>query len=93
MYYAIRFFSEGSEGDFRRAKLFLTVALCIGAITPLCEINRSIITTISSNDYLQEDVYSFADIKTEDTKHISTIKEQFFIYDFEKTLFFRYLAK
>ena len=67
--------------------------MCIGAITPLCELERSIFTTIATNDYLQENVYSFANIKTEDINRITTIKSQFFIYDYENTLFFKYLAR
>lgn len=93
MYYVMRFLLEETSEKTKGCKKVLIVVLCIGAITPLCEINRSVSTSTATNEFLQEDVYSFADIKTEDGGRIATTKAQFFIYDYEGTVFFKYLAK
>lgn len=93
MYYVMRFLLEEDTEQVKQSKKILIALLCIGAITPLCEINRSVSTSTATNDLLQEDVYSFANIKTENEGRIATTKSQFFIYDYEDTLFFKYLAR
>ena len=90
-YYLMRYFCEE---DWRKIKSrLLCTVLCIGAVTPLCEFNRSLSKTTADNNILQEYVYSFADIKTNNTGLIETVKNQFFVYDYQNSFFFKYLAK
>ena len=74
-------------------KKILIIVLIIGSLTPLTEINRSIYNTMNSSEILQEQVHSLGAIRTEDKYRIQTIKEQFFVYDYENSAFFKYLAK
>ena len=93
MYYVMRFLLEENTEKAKQSKKILIALLCIGAITPLCEINRSVSESTATNNFLQEDVYSFTNIRTEDERRIAIAKSQFFIYDYENTIFFKYLAK
>jgi hypothetical protein len=74
----------------RKALIFI---LCCGMITPLSEIGRSVVYTFSSDDILQNEIGSFDDIQTDDVSRITTIRRQFFIYDYEQQAFFKYLSK
>ena len=46
-----------------------------------------------SNDILQEQVGSFGNFRTNDEGMINTAKIQFFVYDYEEKLFFKFLAR
>ena len=77
-----------------RIRKLVVIALIIGAFTPMNEINRSLYNTIILNVRdNHEEIYSFGNIKTNDESYIEIARDQFFIYDYEKSLFFKYLAK
>lgn len=94
MVYAIRYLDTNWNcGTEKIRKWALVTTLCIGMITPLNEINRTVKRTLTSDDLLQEDIGSFGDIRTENTRHIEIAKSQFFVYDYENTPFYRYLGQ
>ena len=49
--------------------------------------------TSTNNDILQEQVGSFGNFRTNDEGMINTAKIQFFVYDYEEKLFFKFLAR
>ena len=57
------------------------------------EINRVVKNTITEDNLLQEDCYSYANIKMEDTGYIALIRDQFFVYDYENSFFYELLAR
>jgi hypothetical protein len=60
----------------------------------MVEVNRVVYNTAFSDEPLQrEEIGSFGDIQSSEELYITTIKAQFFVYDYEDTVFFRYLAK
>ena len=65
----------------------------IGCWTPLAEMNRTLVQTSTNNDILQEQVGSFGNFRTNDEGMINTAKIQFFVYDYEEKLFFKFLAR
>nr|MCR5733449.1 hypothetical protein [Lachnospiraceae bacterium] len=69
----------------------LVVVLAIGCITPVHEISRTVEKTMSTDNMLQEMVGSFAHMQTEDEILIATARNQFFIYDYDRKFFFKYL--
>lgn len=92
MIFCIRFLTDKSvRAKWRKAALILV--LIVGTYAAFVEINRTVILTAVGANRLQEDVYSFGAIRTEDETLINSAKTQFFIYDYEDTFFFRYLAK
>lgn len=93
MYYVINGMRENkSDTDiaFRVKKGILVVVVCLGMMTPLREVNRGIINTISQEKILEDPVVSFANMRTEEQWRIEVIKNQFFAYDYEKMPFFKY---
>lgn len=95
MTFVIRFFTSQSQKEAAiRTKLLIAVCI-IGMYTPFVEINRSLTATLSGDDdsLRKEHVYSFGNIQTNDELVIELTKEQFFAYDYENSLFFKYLAK
>lgn len=96
MYFVMRFLvEEWNNPVMRKRKIVLIITLCIGACTPMTEINRGLNTVFNGtdNNLCREDVGSMTDIQDENTTHLSVIKKQFFVYDYEDTPFFKYLAK
>lgn len=94
MVFAVQFLETQAEDQaLKYRKTVLMVALMAGAFTPFTEISRSLTATLSNNDILQEQVYTFGNMRTDDPGLIAVVKNQFFIYDYEDTFFFRYLAK
>jgi hypothetical protein len=82
------------DSGYRIRKKLLVGVLCIGMMTPLVEVNRVVYNTAFSDAPLErEDVRSFGDIQSSEESYILTIKLQFLSYDYEDTIFFRYLAK
>jgi len=94
MVYIIMFFNESDE-SIKRRKEILIILLIIGAITPMTEMSRSLNKTAnnSNESIVQESVYSFGAIKSMDENRIKTIKDQFFIYNYEDSFFFKFIAK
>ena len=43
--------------------------------------------------YLQEEVGSFGNIQTTSEERILVAKDQFFIYNYKNSIFFKYLSK
>lgn len=94
MYYVIRYLLEYySNSDAKIRNWILVVVLCVGCFTPVTEFNRTILKTMSSDDLLQEQIGSFGNMMTENKSEIATVKNQFFIYDYGESFFFKYLAK
>lgn len=85
----------GSRQELRQRTVALLIVLCIGAMTPLVEINRSVINTATkeSAEYLETDVGSLGNVQTQNIDRIHKIQEQFFCYDYEENWYFRYLVK
>ena len=95
-YYVITFLLDKKnerKNEIRIRYSILIIALVIGSITPIHEINRTVKNTMQSNDMLQEMIGSFSDIQTGDDDLITIIKNQFFVYDYDSKFFFKYLAK
>lgn len=91
--FIISFLAEKGIESRSIRKVILLIALCIGMWTPLNEINRSVINTFTSENYLMEPIYSFTSIDSEKEHLISTISNQFFVYGYEDELFFKYLGR
>ena len=91
MIYIMRTLTYSKE---KKVKTILTVLLVIGSFTAFNEINRSLVNTIVHKvKGNEEEVYSFGQFRSENKSTITISKDQFFIYDYEKTPFFRYLAR
>lgn len=93
MCYTIRFINDNKDNS--RLKLrnrVLIVALCIGVMTPLAEIDRTLQVTTTSDNVLQEQIGSFGNMQTDNAGYIGTAKNQFFVYNYNDTAFFKYLA-
>ena len=95
MTFVIRFFGTQPKDKITKRFLALIMICIIGAITTFTEINRSLTATLTLNDdqLHREQVYSFGNIQTDEEKLIGETKNQFFVYGFENTFFFKYLAK
>ncbi len=94
MIYCILFLLNSDENHERRVrKRFLIMLLCIGAFTPSLEIRRSIVNTTKNINVVNESVYSFSDIKTDNEGIITEIKNLYFIYNYEDSLYYKFLAK
>ena len=91
MIYVMRFFFDADATE--KKKKILLVLLLIGAFTSLGEINRGYYNTLKYGNGRKESVYSFGQIRSEDQTEILTVHAQFFVHDYEETLFFKYLAK
>jgi len=97
MLFVMRFFIERAEKgkdnkDYRVRFAILLVAFILSSITPLHEINRVVRSTMTEEELLREDCYSYANIKLEDEGYINLIKEQYFVYDYEDVFFYKYFA-
>ena len=75
-------------------KTALIVLLVIGLATPFQEVTRSVIgtTTQTKEAYLQESIYSFAAIRSEDMDQIEMCDVQFFAHNYENSAFYRYIG-
>jgi hypothetical protein len=94
MVYVIKYLLEyRTDKKLKYRRYALIIALCCGMMTPLTEINRTIYRTLSSDDILMEQIGSFGDIQTSEEQYINTVKDLYFAYDYEDTVFFKYLAK
>jgi hypothetical protein len=94
MMYIIKYLTENSDDSKLKArKRVLVLTLCLGMFTPLFEINRTVYMTLKEDNFLQEQVYSIGNIATSDNNTMETIKDQWFVYNYNDTFFFRYLAK
>ena len=92
--YIINYLIEnGNSNDLKIRKYVLIAILMIGFWTPLAEMNRTLVQTSTNNDILQEQVGSFGNFRTNDEGMINTAKIQFFVYDYEEKLFFKFLAR
>ena len=94
MIYVLQFLYDRSiKGNYRLKKTMLVIALCIGALTPLAEINRSVVNTMTMEYYIQEEVGSLGYFESTRTFYINETQKQYFIYDYENTPFFKYIGK
>lgn len=98
MYYILQFFTQGrevytSKNAFAIRKCILVLVMCFGMMTPLAEINRSVVNTMAGGDLLEDPVGSFANMKTDEEWRVRVIKEQFFAYKYEDMIYFRYTHK
>ena len=50
-----------------------------------------VVSTFDGTPRANDDIGSFGDIKT--ASYVQTIDEQFYVYDYEDTSFFKYLAR
>lgn len=92
MLYVINYLIENEKN--RKIKKYICMGLlAIGFLNPLAEINRTLARTMTQDDILQKDITSFGDIQSNDVAKINIIQKQFFIHDYQKKFFFRYLAK
>ena len=93
MCYAVRYLSENNrDTKFKIKKRILIGVICIGTMTPLAEVDRTLQVTTASDNVLQEQIGSFGNMKTQDEFLINTAKNQFFIYNYKDSIFFKYLA-
>ena len=92
--FIIKYFVEDWKNNSEKIrKVVLVVVFCIGLLTPLTEINRTVQSTFAGEKFLREEVVSFGNMQNQNEDQITTAKEQFFIYDYENSLFFKYLGK
>ncbi len=75
------------------AALALSAALTLGAVTPLCEIYRSVVFTARQGANPVETVYSFQAFATDNENTLLLCRRQFFAYGYEKSFFFQCLGK
>ena len=94
MLYVIGFFTDRTDKskDYRIRFAVLLAVFILGGITPMHEINRVVKNTIIEEELLQEDCYSYANIRLEDEGYIALVKDQHFVYDYENKFFYKYLA-
>ena len=74
-------------------KYALIITLMIGSFTPISEIGRSVVNSLKGNIDNEEEIVSFGEIQTKDEARIKIVKDQFFIYRYKDSLFFKYLSK
>lgn len=95
MYYVIDYLVHNYSGknELIRRRV-LIIVLCIGAITPTIEITRTVRATMLNEPRLiKDDVYSFGDMQTDSDMMIELYRDQFFVYDYEETPFYKYIGK
>ncbi len=94
MFYILRYLSERSAEKYARfKKMIMIFALCIGALTPMAEIDRAVSKTLTSENYLQEEVGSLGYFESNRLLYLVDTQTQYFIYDYENTPFFRFIGK
>ena len=95
MYFVMNHLSQTNWKKSKEKLLsgLLIMCICVGMVTPFTEIYRTVSYTLAGGYLLQEDVYSFGRIWTMDEQRIRTLRDQFFVYDYEDKFFFKYLAK
>ena len=106
MTFVIKFFLDKENSGFILRKKLLVLAMIIGAVTPLLEINRGVGFTMLNvlerqgliqpekrRILLREEIHSLGLIKTNNTSDIEMVRRQFYISDYENSLFFKYIAK
>ena len=108
MVFVIKFLVEEDDNTLRLRKIILACALVVGAFTPFTEINRSIAGTgryiaekyilhKPMNDIhnpLREEIYSIGAITEEATaSQMELVKNQYLIFDYKHSAFFKYLAR
>lgn len=92
MFYLIHYLLE-TKKDLKIRKYICIGLLAGGFLTPLAEINRTLAYTMTQDDILREEITSFGDIQIENTNKIDILQKQFFIFDCQDKIFFKYLAK
>lgn len=94
MIYTLSYISKNKDNNSLNFRKYVLIGLLgVGFLTPLSEINRTLVQTAANDNVLQEQVGSFGDIRTEEEWMIKTAKDQFFVYDYENKFFFKYLAR
>lgn len=89
--YCIRFLMAADRSLSRR-KVLLAIVLCIGALTPVTEINRSLKYTAAGVTVNLSAGTSFDNISAYQ-KDFGAFANRLFVYNYEQTFFFRYFAK
>lgn len=94
MIYIIRYLREDwkNEENVTKKRLWVVILL-IGTLASTCEIGRSIHQKFSGESGVFDPVVSFGDIQAEDDNYINLTKEQFYICNYEDSVFFKYLGK
>ncbi len=94
MIYVLEFLYKKSESaHYNVRRRLLIIALCIGALTPLSEIDRSVIKTVTMDDHLEDSIGSLGYFEDDHSFYIYETRNQYFVYDYESTSFFRYIGK
>ena len=65
------------KGKTRKYSIILIILLCLGAITPIHEISRSVISKINHVEMVFNPIESFNDIMDEDKKYANDINERY----------------
>ena len=92
--FVIKYMLEpATENEHKIRKRIMVVLLILGMMTPLTDLNRTMFKTIDNSNIIEDDVYSFGNMQTDNEEHIEKSKTQFFVYEYEDTFFFKYLAK
>ncbi len=92
MILVLQTYFENQEHLRRRV---IQVLLIIGFITSLSEINRNLSGTLnlSEEEYINELVYSFGDMQTDNEDQVWINMNQYMPRDFQNSFFYRYIAK
>ena len=92
MILVLQTYFENQEHLRRRV---IQVLLIIGFITSLSEINRNLSGTLnlSEEEYINELVYSFGDMQTDNEDQVWINMNQYIPRDFQNSFFYRYIAK
>lgn len=94
MVYVTNYLIENrNKKDLKIREYILIGCLIIGSMNPLAEINRTLVQTSTNDNVLQEQIGSFGNMQTDSESLINIAKDQFFVYDYQEKLFFKYLAK
>lgn len=94
MVYVVSYLLKNKDSKSHKSRKYMLIGILgLGFLTPLSEINRTLVQTSTNDNILQEQVGSFGNIQTEDEGLIKVTRVQFFVYDYENKFFFKYLAR
>ncbi|MCR4791483.1 MAG: hypothetical protein K5871_01900 [Lachnospiraceae bacterium] len=94
MIYILEFiYGKSDEKALKIRKKILIAALCIGALTPLAEINRSVLVTYNYGVVTNEKVGSLGYFNENIPIYIQWTRDQYFVYDYEDSAFYRFIGK
>lgn len=96
MVIVLNYLLDNTDGrNMVRRKKALLILLAIGSITAIAELQRNVRLTLqmSQTDYLNEVIYSYGAMRTEDVGVIKLMYDSFLPTDYEDSFFYQYIAR